>query len=97
MNRREFHHNRAVLFGGRGEDDTGMEFWSFAMLRWERDEVVSILKRCAKEAFIEATGKDEHWPNHRFMAALGRKVKTILRDRDMASVKRGQKRRKFKA
>jgi hypothetical protein len=100
MNRREFNQNKANLTGGRGEDDLGLEFWGFALMSYERADVVKIMKRAAKEALAEYLKwqgvKDTHWHQHRFMGLLGKKARTALLERENSAFRRGLKSRRKK-
>lgn len=100
MNRREFNHDKASVTGGRGYDDQGVEFWAYALMSWERADVVRIMKRCAKEALEEYLKRrgvvNTRWHQHEFMGTLGKKANAALRKREKAAHARGQKRKEFK-
>jgi len=100
VNRREFNHDKASVTGGRGYDDQGVEFWGYALMSWERADVVRIMKQCAKAAldeYLKRRGvEDTSWHQHEFMGALGKKATAALKKREQAAYARGQKRKRFK-
>jgi hypothetical protein len=79
MNRSEWRKNRRRILRERNAyDDTGMYFWYYEMLMWERDHNIALVKSCAKEVMKEMFG-DEHMQTLEFMTRLGKRVKTRLR------------------
>jgi len=98
MNRREWNQCKANLTGGRGRDDHGIEFWAYALMSWERAEVMKLMKRVAKEAlteYLKLQGvKDTYWHQHKFMGLLGTKARTALLNRENSAFRRGLKSRR---